>query len=99
MERWRFAPTSGSHVLKLHYNPVDGFLYGVLWAYEDGRFRRLLRLDPRDGRCEQICSLGSWDEAFGAVGQQLITSSGDIIALATGQVTGSLAFPRMETSH
>ena len=95
-ERWRFDPPPESHILRLHYSPEDDFTYGVLWHYEKGLFRYLLRFDRVDGCATQMCTLDSSEEAFVAVSHQLITSSGNIIDLSNGQTVGSLPFPQKE---
>ncbi len=94
-ELWRYTPPDGSHVLRLHYNCLDGFFYGVLWHYEKGDFRYLVRFDA-EGQANRVRSLNSWEEVFSEAMQQLVTSSGEMIELSTGKVVGKLAFPRKE---
>lgn len=95
-EIWRYNPPEGSHALVLHYNRKDSFFYGVVWHYEKGHFRHLLRFDAETGQPSQVRSLNSWEEVFSDATQQLVTSSGELIDLSNGQVVGELDFPRIE---
>jgi len=95
-EHWRYKPAEGSHVLKLHYNRLDGFFYGVVWHYEKGQFRYLARFDTKTGQPTRLRNLKSWDEVFSEATQQCVTSSGEIIDLSTGEIAGELAFPLKE---
>lgn len=95
-ERWRFDPPDGSHVLSLHWSKLEQSAYGVLWHYERGLFRYLVRFDSNHGRVEKLCELHSWDEAFVDLRHELITSHGDIIDLSTGQAVDKVPFPQME---
>lgn len=95
-ERWRYTPPEGSHALTLHYNGRDGFFYGVVWHYEKGHFRYLVRFDAETGQESRMRNLKSWEERFSEAAQQLVTSSGELIDLSTGEVAGELAFPIKE---
>lgn len=95
-EHWRYTPAEGSHVLKLHYNRFDGFFYGVVWHYEKGQFRYLARFDAETGQPTRLRNLKSWEEVFSEATRQLVTSSGEIIDLSTGEIAGELAFPLKE---
>jgi hypothetical protein len=95
-EIWRYTPPDGTHALRLHYNCVDGFFYGVVWHYERGQFRYLVKLDAETGQTSVVCSLESWAEVFSEATQQLVTSSGRIINLSSGEAVGELSFPRKE---
>ena len=96
VEFWRYTPPGGSHALKLHYNSLDGFLYGVVWHYEKGQFRYLVRLDPQTGEASSVRNLNSAEEVFADATQQLVTSSGEIVDLSKGEKVGEMAFPRKE---
>jgi len=95
-EHWRYTPLEGSHVLGLHYNRLDDFFYGVVWHYEKGQFRYLARFDAETSQPTRLRSLSSWEEVFSEATQQLVTSSGEIIDLSSGEIAGELAFPRKE---
>jgi hypothetical protein len=95
-ELWRFDPEPGSHAVHLHYDLHGRFFYGVIQHYEQSPIRRLLRFDPATGEEKYISDLNSWEEAFVAGREQLITSDGDMIDLANGYLCGRLDFPRME---
>ena len=95
-ERWRYTPPEGSHALTLHYNGRDGFFYGIVWQYEKGNFRHLLRFEGETGQPSHVRDLNSWEEVFSEATQQLVTSSGEIIDLSSGEVAGQLAFPSKE---
>lgn len=95
-EYWKYTPPAGSHVLALHHNRLDGFFYGILWHYETGDFRYLIRFDAETGQASNICKLHSWEEVFSESTQQLVTSSGEIIDLSSGEAVGELGFPEKE---
>ena len=95
-ERWRYTPPDDSHVLRLHYNRLDSFFYGIVWHYEKGQFRYLARFEAETGKAIRVCDLNSWAEVFSEATQQLITSGGEIISLSSGDVVGKLAFPCIE---
>jgi len=95
-ELWRHTSPDGSHALRLHYNCVDGFFYGVVWHYDRGQFRYLARFDAETGQASIVRSLNSWAEVFSEAAQQLVTSSGEIISLSSGEKVGELAFPLKE---
>jgi hypothetical protein len=95
-ELWRYTPPDGSHALRLHYNCVDGFFFGVVWHYDRGQFRYLVRFDAETGQAIIVCSLDSWEEVFYEAAQQVVTSSGGIINLSSGEMVGELAFPLKE---
>lgn len=95
-ELWRYTPPNGSHALNLHYNNRDGFFYGVIWHYDKGEFRYLARFDAETGQTSHVRNLNSWAEVFSEASQQLVTSVGEIIDLASGKMIGELTFPLKE---
>jgi hypothetical protein len=95
-ELWRHTPPVDSHALRLHYNRADGFFYGVVWHYEKGQFRHLVRFDSETGQNTLVRALDSWEEEFSEATQRLVTAGGDIIDLAGGDIVGKLAFPLIE---
>ena len=95
-ELWRHTPPNDSHILDLHYNALDGFFYGVVWHYQRGEFRYLVRFDSETGQSIRVRDLNSWVEVFIEATEQLITSSGEIIDLASGKAVGELCFPKKE---
>jgi len=95
-ELWRHTPPTDSHILDLHYNALDGFVYGVAWHYQRGEFRYLVRLDSETGKATRVRDLKSWVEVFSDATEQLVTSSGEIIDLSSGEAVGQLCFPQRE---
>jgi hypothetical protein len=95
-ELWRYTPPTDSHILDLHYNALDRFFYGVLWHYERGEFRFLVRFDSGTGKATRVRDLDSWVEVFSEATQQLVTSSGEVIELSSGELLGKLGFPQKE---
>lgn len=95
-ERLRYQPVAGHHVLTLAYRSLDGHYYGIEWEYQRGKSRYLVRLDGQTGRCEHICLLTSWEEKFDMLGERIVTSSGDILDVNTGNVVTRLPFPETD---
>jgi hypothetical protein len=95
-ERWRYNPPSRSHVLRLCYRPADCSFYGVLWEYERGTFRELIRLSAETGQSQAVRQLRSWDEEFCSNGDALVTSNGEVISANDGSVAAELAFPQTD---
>jgi outer membrane protein assembly factor BamB len=95
-ELWRYTPSNGSHATRLYYSPVDASFYAVIWHYDRNLFRHLVRFDSGTGQSSRVCDLTSWDEVFCAATAQVVTASGDIIDLSSGEVVGQLGFPKIE---
>jgi len=96
VEQWRYRPPSNTHVLRLGYRPADSCFYGVQWEYERGTSRTLFRFRHGSERYEEICHLQSWDEDFFSDADALITSDGNVISVATGEIIRRLAFPQKD---
>lgn len=92
-ELWMFLPQRDSHVLKLWFRNADRNFYGVLWHYQTGRFRYLVRFDADSGEATTLCSLDSWEEAYCAKLDCVVTSRGDLINLSEGTILHRLEFP------
>lgn len=92
---WTFDPGVRSHVLRLHYSPRLGALWGVLANFMEKRLgsRQLVQFDITGGSCTPICDLRSWADVFSDQADQLVTSEGAIRDLANGNLIGQLAFP------
>ena len=95
-ELWRHTPPSDSHILDLHYNALDGYFYGVAWHYQRGEFRYLVRFHSETGKATRVRDLNSWMEVFSEATEQLVTSSGEIVDLSSGEAVGELCFPKKE---
>lgn len=96
-EKWRHSLSEGSHALKLHWSPRTKCLYAVLWHYQRGLFRNLVRLEEKDGRLELVCEIqNSWGEAFIEATQSLVTTNGDVIDLSNGRAIQKIPFPQKE---
>ena len=93
---WSFDPGSSSHVLRLHYSPIRNAFFGILWNFEKGGPRYLMKFDATTGLPEPVCEFDSWEEAFLDTDDQLVTSTGEIRDLSSGAVVGRLAFPQRE---
>lgn len=98
IERWRFTPEEGSHFLNLWFRNADGNFYGVHRQYQQGRFRRLVRLDAATGEPRILCDLDSSEEAYCEKLDRVITSSGALIGLKEGKLLHRLGFPQKENS-
>jgi hypothetical protein len=95
-EQWRFDPGASRHVLRLHYSEGINAFFGILRGLVKDEGRYLLRFDARDGTCEQICKLESWEQVFIESSDQIVTASGEIRELSDGALVGRLPFPVKE---
>jgi WD40 repeat protein len=93
--KWLFDPGNDHHVLRVHYSPRLEAFFGTLWDFKTAR-RHLLKFGTVSGACQQICELNSWEDAFLDATDQLITSAGEIIDLASGEIAGRVKFPQTE---
>ena len=98
IELWRFTPEKDSHFLVLWFRNTDGNFYGVLWNYQQGSFRHLVRLAAANGDAKTVCDLDSWCEAYCAKLDCVVTSSGALIDLLEGRLLHRLEFPQKEYS-
>jgi hypothetical protein len=94
VEQWRYDPPKDSHVLRLHYRASDSAFYGVQWEFNRGTSRTLFRFVGDGSRYEEICELRSWDEEFCMDVDALVTSTGEVLSLAEGNVVARLDFPQ-----
>jgi hypothetical protein len=84
-------------VLRLYYRLADRRFYGVRWESGRGTFRTLIRFADEGGQCEELCQLlPSSYEDFCGDGDILVTSVGDVISVAGGQIIGHLDFPQKD---
>jgi hypothetical protein len=90
-ERWQ-QPTTG-RVLRLSYS--EGYFYGV--EYETDGIRSLVRFAEGDGKFDKVCRLSGWENEFCPDGL-LITSNGEVIRVANGEVIRRLEFPQKDYS-
>jgi hypothetical protein len=93
VELWRFAPEKGSHFLHLWFRKTDRNFYGILRHYQTAKFRYLVRLDANSGEATEVCSLESWEEAYCAKLDCVVTSGGDVISLSENTVLHRLELP------
>jgi WD40 repeat protein len=90
-EVWTYVPPVNAHVLELGYDEQAGAFFGVEWPYDPGGPKRLIRLDPCDGKRKVVVNLGVPAEAaFCMRGSRLITSAGKVLDVATGRVVAGL---------
>jgi hypothetical protein len=88
-ERWRSLLDSG-HVIQLSYQP-DNVLYGVLFLSETSKDSKLIRFEPDSGRYEVLFYQAERNPYAWSIGPGvLLTRSGDVVSLATGDVIGQL---------
>jgi hypothetical protein len=95
-ELWRHLPGADRHFLRLWYREADRNFYGVLWAFRNGKFRTLVRLDERSGTPYVLCRLNSWEEAYCANLDSVLTSSGELLGLSDGRLLTRLQFPETD---
>jgi hypothetical protein len=89
-ERWRYSPEKG-HVIRLSYQ-LDGFVYGVLFLSGDGEDSKLIRFVPDSGRCEALYHQAERNPEAWSIGPGvLLTRSGEVVSLKTGDVIRRLA--------
>jgi WD40 repeat protein len=95
---WAFDPGVDSQVLRLHYSSGTDTFWGVLQELDEKGpgSRYLVKFDSKTGSPEQVCELESWAEVFLDAKDLLVTSAGEIVALANGVRVGRLAFPQRE---
>jgi outer membrane protein assembly factor BamB len=89
-ERWRYSSEQG-HVIQLSYQP-NGFMYGVLFLSQEGEDSKLVRFALDSGACEVLYHEAERGPFAWSIGPGvLITRTGAVISLETGQSTGQLA--------
>jgi len=81
LERWRYVPEPGCHVLSLGYQTAESLLLGVEWAYESGGPKRLIRWSEDDGSVIDTTLLGNpIDCCIGLAGEVVVSTDGRIIS-------------------
>jgi hypothetical protein len=82
--RWQFQPDAGSHCLDVTYAASQDAFYAVVWSYQEGGDKHLVRLEPSRGDAVRVKSLGCPAETcFWPSRSCLVTSLGAIVYLAT----------------
>jgi outer membrane protein assembly factor BamB len=85
-QKWILNPEKGHHFLKLAWNQPVGRWMAIDWDYAHGGSKRLLGISPT-GSLETVADLGEPAETeFFTSGGRLVTSSGDVFDLHSGQV-------------
>jgi len=88
-ERWRYSPKKG-HVSQLSYQP-DGFVYGVLFLSQEGEDSKLVRFALDSGESKVLYHQAERSPFAWSIGPGvLITRSGEVVALETGNVIRQL---------
>jgi outer membrane protein assembly factor BamB len=95
-ELWRFTPEQGSHFGALWFRKADENFYGVLWNYQQGRFKYLVRLDSATGETKILFDLDSSEDSYCAQLDCIVNSSGAMIDLTEGRLLHRLEFPQKE---
>lgn len=94
-ERWRYQCPEGHFMQTISYQD-DGFFYGVQSGGDrdhDGWVVALIRLTSETGSCTELCRLSPPPPYFGGFGDGiLLTPEGDVVSLASGEVTRRLSF-------
>ncbi len=89
-----YIPPKSYHVLNLTYNDEAEDFFGVLWDYETGTKKTLIKFNVPELNVIEIADLtDSWEEVFVKSGRKLVTSSGKIINTKNGNVDMILNFP------
>jgi hypothetical protein len=87
---WTFKPQAGVHCLDLAYSTDHDAFCGILWPYEVGGDKELVRFNA-DGSASLIANIGRPTEtAFEPTTPTLVTSDRKLINVSTG-ATRSLA--------
>ncbi len=94
--KWQFDPGNTSYVVRLYYSEKMDAFWGILWNFDIGAVRHLVRFDVTNGASEQVCEFKSWEEIFLDKTGQLVTSAGEIRDLSNGKIVGQLYFPLRE---
>jgi outer membrane protein assembly factor BamB len=92
-ELWMFLPQKDSHVLNLWFRNADRNFYGVVWNYQRGGFRQLVKFDAESGKASTLCNLDSWEEAYCPKLDCIVASNGELIELSKGTLLNRLGFP------
>ena len=95
-ELWRQSPGKQTHFLRIWYRQIDRNFYGVLWDFQKGSFRSLVRLDGKSGVQNVIRQLDSWEEIYCRKSDRIVTSGGEVLGLPDGKFFRKLQFPQTE---
>lgn len=91
-ERWRYLPERG-HVTQLSYQSND-FMYGVLFLSQEGRDSKLIRIALDSGTTEMLYHQAERSPFAWSIGPGvLLTRSGEVVSLETGNVIRRLPIP------
>jgi len=98
VEAWRFTPAKGTHLIRVAFcDALDSFV-GVSWPYEKGGEVFLQRFSPADGSPQVIVEAGSWTQSeFYSRGSRLVTATGAVFDVASGNRVGVLPLPPVES--
>lgn len=93
-EVWRHVPNNGLHFLRLSFCEPQQSFVGISWPYKRGGRMLLERFSPDDGKPCPIAELFPQGEmVFCQHGSLLISASGSILDVVSGNHIGSLPFP------
>jgi hypothetical protein len=88
---WTFEPRAGVHCLDLMYSANEDAFFGVLWPFESGGEKELVRFGE-DGSSIQVAAIGEPAEtAFAQKTAMLVTSDLRLIGAVDGTLQGSLS--------
>jgi WD40 repeat protein len=81
----RYNPPSGVHALQLGYFADSGDYFALLWPYQNGGSKSLVRLDVSDGGVSTVAELGQPAETeFSASLGAIVCSTGELIDVHSG---------------
>jgi WD40 repeat protein len=81
----RYKPPSGVHALQLGYVAGSGDYFALLWSYQDGGSKSLVRLDISDGSVNMVADLGQPAATeFSANLNSMVCSTGELVDLHSG---------------
>jgi WD40 repeat protein len=96
-ERWRYTPANGKHVLAVGYSRAANAFFGIEWSYEKGGAKQLLHFDSDTGKRSLVARIDilSATELFCQSGDALLTSTGALIDVLTGESRIVFRFPKV----
>jgi WD40 repeat protein len=81
----RHNPPTGVHALNLAYAGGSGAFFALLWPYQNGGSKSLVRLDISDGSVNSVADLGQPAETeFSASLSAMVCSTGELVDVHSG---------------
>jgi len=95
-ELWRYEPPESSHVIFISYSRSDHSFYGTQWDFDSGGPHRLIRIPEETGKPENVCHLNAYPDSCCFGDGVVVTSSGQVVCLETGNILRRMAFPECD---